>query len=178
MVTSEAFLDAVLAAEPTGRGFGGVSASRSAAKNDAWRAMAIGERFKHHYNVPPCLLMAIASRESRIGNALDNRGYGDGGNAYGIMQIDKRHHDIDAREGPLGVPHISSAASILAKNVGGVRKKHPRWRNRFVIQGAIAAYNFGVSNVQTIEGVDIGTTGNDYSNDVLARAMFFFDWIY
>ena len=41
------------------------------------------------------------------------------------------------------------------------------------MQGGVAAYNFGVSNVQSIGGMDIGTTGNDYSNDVVARAQWF-----
>lgn len=37
--------------------------------------------------------------------------------------------------------------------------------------GGVAAYNFGVSNVRSWEGLDRGTTGNDYSNDVMARAQ-------
>ena len=38
--------------------------------------------------------------------------------------------------------------------------------------GAVAAYNFGVGNVQSWGGLDIGSTGNDYSNDVMARAQY------
>ena len=36
----------------------------------------------------------------------------------------------------------------------------------------MAAYNFGVGNVQSWGGLDIGSTGNDYSNDVMARAQY------
>ncbi len=34
----------------------------------------------------------------------------------------------------------------------------------------MAAYNFGVRNVQTLGGLDKGTTNNDYSGDVMERA--------
>ena len=36
----------------------------------------------------------------------------------------------------------------------------------------MAAYNFGVGNVQSWAHLDIGSTGNDYSNDVIARAKY------
>ena len=39
------------------------------------------------YGLPSEVLMGIASRESRAGAALDADGCGDGGNAYGIMQV-------------------------------------------------------------------------------------------
>ena len=35
----------------------------------------------------------------------------------------------------------------------------------------MAAYNFGVKNVQTWGGLDGGTTHDDYSGDVIARAQ-------
>ena len=38
--------------------------------------------------------------------------------------------------------------------------------------GAVAAYNFGTGNVVTWGNLDVGTTGNDYSNDVMARAKY------
>ena len=37
--------------------------------------------------------------------------------------------------------------------------------------GGVAAYNFGVNNVQSWANLDVGTTGGDYSNDVIARAQ-------
>ena len=39
-----------------------------------------------------------------------------------------------------------------------------------------AAYNFGVSNVQTWGGLDVGTTHNDCSNDVMAQAQYLHDY--
>lgn len=49
------------------------------------------------------------------------------------------------------------------------------WETRSLISGGIAAYNFGVKNVQTVAGTDVGTTGDDYSNDVIARAQHLID---
>ncbi|XP_058252177.1 lysozyme g-like isoform X2 [Hemibagrus wyckioides] len=42
-----------------------------------------------------------------------------------------------------------------------------------VIAGGIAAYNLGPRNVRTYERMDIGSPGDDYSSDVVARAQFF-----
>ncbi len=41
------------------------------------------------------------------------------------------------------------------------------------VSGGISAYNAGAKNVQTYERMDIGTTGDDYANDVVARAQWF-----
>ncbi len=41
------------------------------------------------------------------------------------------------------------------------------------VSGGISAYNAGVKNVRTYERMDVGTTGGDYSNDVVARAQWF-----
>jgi len=45
------------------------------------------------------------------------------------------------------------------------------YMNIYLSLGGLAAYNAGVGNIQTWEGLDSGTTGNDYSNDVIARAQ-------
>ncbi|CAM5077892.1 unnamed protein product [Eretmochelys imbricata] len=41
------------------------------------------------------------------------------------------------------------------------------------VRGGISAYNAGIRNVKTYSKMDIGTTGNDYANDVVARAKFY-----
>ena len=41
----------------------------------------------------------------------------------------------------------------------------------YFLPGGVAAYNFGVGNVQSWANLDVGTTGGDYSNDVIARAQ-------
>lgn len=41
----------------------------------------------------------------------------------------------------------------------------------FVFSGAVAVYDFGINKAQSWSKLDIGSTGNDYSNDVIARAQ-------
>jgi len=42
-----------------------------------------------------------------------------------------------------------------------------------VSAGGLAAYNMGDGNVHSYENVDENTTGEDYSNDVVARAQWY-----
>jgi peptidoglycan hydrolase-like protein with peptidoglycan-binding domain len=150
----------------------GVASSKKMALNDLGRLtryaadfQAAGERF----GVPPALLAAIASRESRGGAVLDSRGWGDGGWGFGLMQVDRGSHT--PRGGPFSREHIMQAAGILQSSLDAVKAQHPSWPAEQQLRGAVAAYNAGVQNVQTMAGMDLGTTGNDYSNDVWARAQ-------
>lgn len=154
----------------------GVEFSRMVAEKDGRRVLAIADRFmqaSHDFDLPPALLAAIASRESRIGLLLDRDGWGDFGNAFGIMQIDKRHHIVLGRPDPRSVLHIQQAADILQAYFVRIKKIHPQWPMVRQLQGAVAAYNVGVKNVRTLAGMDRGTTHDDYSNDVWARAQYF-----
>lgn len=151
----------------------GVQASIRMAKADEVRVMALGDRFiaaGEAYGLPPALLAAIASRESRCGAILKN-GWGDRGNAFGIMQIDRRWHV------PVGesnsVEHLEQAAGLLKSYLGAMEIRHDDWKTAQQLKGAVAAYNCGVPNVRTIEHMDIGTTGDDYSSDVWARARYY-----
>ncbi|HEX8697274.1 MAG TPA: peptidoglycan-binding protein [Myxococcaceae bacterium] len=150
----------------------GVGASQKMAQADLARLQKYKGAFEAaaaKHGLPPALLAAIASRESRAGAALDRNGRGDGGNGFGLMQIDFRYHS--PRGGPYSAEHIDQAAGILKTMLNQVKAKHPSWPPEQQLRGAVAAYNSGVSNVQTIAGMDRGTTGNDYSNDVWARAQ-------
>lgn len=154
----------------------GSAASQQMAKTDLARVMAIADRFRKagdKFNLPPALLAAIASRESRCGNALDSQGFGDGGNAFGIMQIDKRFHPIPSDKDPASTAHIEQAAQILVDFLRQVAANHPTWEDEYLLKGAAAAYNSGVGNIQTKSGIDIGTAGDDYGSDVIARAQFY-----
>jgi len=151
---------------------GGVGSSQKMARTDLPKLKQFADEFaaagKKH-GVPPALLAAIASRESRAGSALDSRGFGDHGNGFGLMQVDKRYHS--PKGGPFSAGHIDQAAGILKSFLNQVKSKHPDWPPEQQLRGAVAAYNSGPGNVQTIKNMDVGTTGNDYSNDVWARAQ-------
>ncbi len=151
---------------------GGVASSHKMAQTDLPKIKKFADEFAaagRKHGVPPALLAAIASRESRGGSALDSRGFGDHGNGFGLMQVDKRFHSL--KGGPFSAAHIDQAAGILKSYLNQVKARHPSWPPEQQLRGAVAAYNSGVGNVQTIERMDVGTTGNDYSNDVWARAQ-------
>lgn len=151
---------------------GGTAASQQMAKADLPRL----EKYTSFFNevgqklaLPPALLAAIASRETRGGNGLKN-GWGDNGNGYGLMQVDKRSHKVVG--GPFSRDHIEQAAGILKACFHEVQRRHPGWPIEQQLRGGLAAYNSGPGNVKTIENMDKGTTGDDYSNDTWARARF------
>jgi hypothetical protein len=153
----------------------GVQSSRNMAQADLGRIKALADRFctaASKFGVPAAVLAAIASRESRCGAVLDD-GWGDHGNGFGIMQVDKRYHDLEDTSDPASPNHIEQATGIFVQCLKDVQKKHPDWEDPYILKGAAAAYNAGVKTVQTKEGMDIGTTGNDYGSDVMARSQFY-----
>ncbi|XP_021367087.1 glycine, glutamate and proline-rich protein-like [Mizuhopecten yessoensis] len=121
--------------------------------------------------IQPSVIAALASRESRGGRLLTSTGgWGDHHHAYGILQCDIRYHSCQKYAWD-SCEHIEQMVSeVLVPYVNQVAHKHPTWSRDQQLQGGIAAYNSGVSNVQTWAHLDVGTTGNDYSNDVVARA--------
>ena len=154
----------------------GIVASLCIARRDQARVLSLKYQFEavgNHFNIPPALLAAIASRESHCGAILDKKGWGDNGNAFGLFQIDKRAHTILGQQNPQGELHINQATGILADFLAQIERKHPAWSEWQTLKGAVAAYNAGVKNIQTLDGMDIGTTHNDYSNDIWARAQYF-----
>lgn len=196
---SDRWLDALLALEPdkpagawgmsdaTARGQlglkrGGRGASRKIVEinrgrkvpDDYWARLkkAAGE-----YDLPPVLLCAIADRESNQGAALDSRGYGDHGHAFGVCQVDSRYHSQKGLSDPFSLAHLKQATLILRANINRVEAKHPSWPDKYVLLGAVVAYNSGVRNVVTIENMNRGTTGNDYGADVMARAQILYEII-
>ncbi|KFO73994.1 Lysozyme g, partial [Cuculus canorus] len=160
-------------ARPEGLSYAGVAASEKIAEKDLrnmekYRAKIT--RVGNSKNIDPAVIAGIISRESHAGTVLDD-GWGDYGNAYGLMQVDKRYHKIvgswDSEE------HLAQGTEILRGMIEEIQKKFPRWTKEQQLKGGISAYNAGPNNVQTYNEMDVGTTHNDYANDVVARAKLF-----
>lgn len=157
------------------KGIIGVAASRAMAATDAQRVLALKEKFTaagQQFSIPPSLLAAIASRESRGGSVLVG-GFGDHGNGFGVMQVDKRHHVLQGTDDPFGMTHIVQATGILRNSIDQVQHDHPDWPLERQVQGGVSGYNQGPGKIKTLDRMDLGSTGNDYSNDVWARAQFY-----
>ncbi|XP_054830954.1 lysozyme g-like [Eublepharis macularius] len=152
---------------------GGVQASETIAAKD----LKYMEKYKtmiknvsQKTGIDAAVIAGIISRESHAGTVLKD-GWGDHGNGFGLMQVDKRYHKTVGTwdsEAP-----ISQGASILCDMINRIAKKFPQWTKEQQLKGGISAYNAGPCNVQSYDKMDIGTTGNDYANDVTARAKFY-----
>jgi hypothetical protein len=150
----------------------GISASHRMARADLPRLrkhLAAFESAGLKHGLPPALLAAIASRESRAGATLDASGLGRGGECFGLMQLDSRY--FTPRGGAYTTEHIHQVAQVLEGLLGEVKARHPGWPAEQQLRGVLVAYDSGVGHVRTIKDMDRGTTGGDYSNDVWARAQ-------
>ncbi|MEN3331072.1 MAG: hypothetical protein V7641_437 [Blastocatellia bacterium] len=156
------------------RGIHGAQASETMAKTDRNRVMKHKAKFEEaarQFALPPALLAAIASRESRGGNVLKN-GFGDHGRGFGIMQVDIGNPFPVVQEGgPAGQPHINQATGILKDKLRTVQGRFPDLSEVKQLQTAVSRYNGGAG--KAAPDSDKGTTGGDYMNDVWARARFY-----
>jgi|GEM_PF-2456066 len=134
------------------------------------------------YDVRLSLLLAIASRESAMGQLIGEDGYAlDGSNRedVGIMQINLKAHPEYAarfRTGYDVYENIHYGARVLRslmRHPGLVRRARPGIRS--VLPLAVSAYNTGPGAV--MRAIDRGyepdryTTGGDYGRDVMERAV-------
>lgn len=155
-----------------------VQSSHRMAEADLQQVKAIAGRFctaAAKFGVPAAVLAALASRESRCGKALSSDGWGDNHHAFGIMQIDKRFHELAGEPDPTSLAHIQQAAAIFFKGLEALHKRHPDWEDPDILKGAAAAYNAGVKAVARTrkERTDTAITGKDYGADVMARAQYY-----
>ncbi|XP_074545585.1 lysozyme g-like isoform X2 [Halichoeres trimaculatus] len=114
-------------------GSSGVEASHTMAQTDADRM----EEFRSKINrvgamkgIDPALIAAIISRESRAGNVIRaTGGWGDHGNAWGLMQVDVNPNGggHTAQGAWDSEEHISQATGILVYFIGRIRQKFPSW---------------------------------------------------
>jgi len=121
----------------------------------------------HRYGLPVTLLLAIASRESKIGSDayyLAHHGIGTDGVSTGIMQVNALAHPVIRGYDPLDDRKIIDYASGYI-----ARQLHTFGDIRF----ALDAYNAGAESVKgALSGgrdPDSVTTGADYGTDVLHR---------
>jgi hypothetical protein len=147
------------------------------AETDRSRVMRHKAKFEEaarRFGLPPALLAAIASRETRGGapNILNEHGLGDGEHGFGLMQVDNRNPFPVVREGgPFGQPHIDQATSILRDKLKTVERQFSDLDASQQLQAAVSRYNGG-RDLRPPHS-DYGTTGGDYMNDVWARALYY-----
>jgi hypothetical protein len=128
------------------------------------------------HGIPPALLAAIASRESRGGsyNVLRKDGLSRDypkNKGYGLMQLDLNFHRDATEHAPFSYQHIDQAAAVLSKLLAEVKEKFPDWSEAWQLRGMLVAYNAGVDSVRSMnEHIDDGTTHDDYSSDIWQRA--------
>ncbi|XP_066288295.1 lysozyme g-like [Branchiostoma lanceolatum] len=152
--------------------YSGIGASYQLASNDLSRLNSYKSQIfnaANAKNMDAAVIAAIISRESRAGAALAADGTGDHGNGYGLMQVDIRYHSTEG--GPYSTTHIKQGTQILIDTINCVKRRHPDWTAEMALKGGLSGYNAGCGNVQSYAGMDVGTTGDDYGNDVAARAQ-------
>ncbi|KAG9349067.1 hypothetical protein JZ751_029385 [Albula glossodonta] len=153
--------------------FKGVDASHKLAENDLSRINKYKDiimKVAKAHEMDSAVICGIISRESRGGSVLKG-GWCPKGNGFGLMQVDKRSHPDPEKTGEWNSEaHINQGNEILIGFIKKIQAKFPSWSKEQQFKGGISAYNGGPGNVQTYERMDIGTTGHDYANDVVARA--------
>ena len=167
------------ASADTGRQDGhgpGQDTSVKMAQSDEDRVMAYKDKFVQaaaRYGLPPSLLAAIASRETRGGSQLNEAGYSvyGGNEGFGLMQVDAGHHSPAGTA--FSLEHIEQAAGILAGFRDQLRNRHREWSEAQILKAAVSAYNCGPGRIRTVSGMDSRTTGKDYSSDTWVRAQYY-----
>ena len=126
------------------------------------------------------VLMGIASRESRMGLALDKNGLGDKGHGHGIMQVDDRSHASFCASGnwrDLGASLEYVCNYVIYPFYNYLANHFDLLNNDYgnLFWASIAAYNCGPGGVYKAirKGLhwDTYTTNYDYSTDIMYRAV-------
>ena len=152
-----------------------------------------------HFGLPPAIIVALGSRESRWGLALDPKGPTgtadlsprpflgayratplppDGrGFGRGLMKIDYDAHEF-GRSGPWQEPdaNVRYACGVLV-SFRPVLRRHTVLHGTALLRAMLAAYSCGLDNVLRAarHGLDLDfyTARRDYSRELLNRAGFF-----
>jgi hypothetical protein len=141
--------------------------------------------------VPPALVAAIVSRETRGGKRLDSRGWGlDDTHGFGLMQVDDRWQE-ELTGGAIDTSDASPGRG--ERHIRQATKELTTYRDRYVknwsrsqyqdsspaeqLRVALSVYNGGPSKAKKSNS-DAGTTGQDYSSDTWARARYFAETVF
>lgn len=149
--------------------------------------------------LPPAVIVALGSRESRWGLALTPRGpsgTGDfcprsflrpprrqamppdgGGFRRGLLQIDYDGHEFARSQAWHDAERNLCFGARLVVEARSWLRRRTLLRGPALLRGALAAYNCGLDNVLRAvrQGADVDfyTVGRDYARDILSRAGFF-----
>ncbi|KAL0969221.1 hypothetical protein UPYG_G00224070 [Umbra pygmaea] len=72
--------------------------------------------------------------------------------------------------------HLENIIGILILYIEKIKEKFPSWTKEKQLKGGIAAYNIREDwdSIMSYEDMEANTNGKDYSNDVVARAQWFY----
>nr|XP_009942194.1 PREDICTED: lysozyme G-like [Opisthocomus hoazin] len=150
-------------AKPEGLSYCGVKASETIAERDL-EAMAqyktLIEEVGKKLCVEPAIIAGIISRESHAGTILKD-GWGDNGNGFGLMQVDKNSHT------PVGAwnseAHITQGTDILVSMIKTIQAKFPSWTKDQQLKdageedGGDGVRSVGALSVYQVENSRLGT---------------------
>lgn len=131
---------------------------------------------------PPFILAALALRESDATWGLpyhpkgDPCGWGDGGNAYGIFQIDKRWHSMFISSMAAKTPEgqANYAAGLLDQNKSRLHRMFPYLQECQLQMAALCAYNAPLVKVARAIGKhqdpNIVTKNGNYGHWIIEKA--------
>jgi hypothetical protein len=159
-----------------------VSYPKSVLKDEYEDAAQIGLRnackeAEAKYDLPPGLMLAVASRETGCRDIV-----GDFGHGRGVFQIDDRFHrgwlERHGAAAPGKVPPLAAASELAATLLSAAQDVARRrgLRAEAAVKFAACAYNAGVGGA--LDGLrrgdpDLATTGRNYGSDVVRRMLGF-----
>jgi len=135
------------------------------------------------YGFPASLLLAIGSRETNF-NPRYKSSPGDRGNGFSWWQIDKRSFPDFTSSEDWKDPKLAvkKSALVLFEKRTELQRLDKELIGNDLLRCSVAAYNCGSGpayrNFKKYGDPDRGTTGKDYSADVLAREEVFADLLF
>lgn len=158
----------------SGRGVAGSHADVDYRINEINSMKTCYDQVANEYCIESAIIGGIASRETNGGASLDPNGYGTWDpNGYGLLQCDIYSSGLPCTScGPKTCCHVRMMVrDKIIPDINWAKSSFPGWPIERQVQAAVAAYNSGRSRVHDWPSIDQGTTGRDYSNDVMARAQ-------